>query len=110
MTEESRYVSLAEVKDILKEEAEKRELTYEQSLALSHAEQFVKLNKEETDELIEKLQDEFDFMKEKIAYKTADILPTDADGVLAVFSKDRYTPSKDEIEDITNLIKQYVEG
>lgn len=110
MANESRYVSLAEVKKLLKEEAEERELSYEQSLALSHAENFVKLDKEETDELIEELQDEFDFMKEKLAYKMADILPTDVDGVLAVFSKDRYTPSQDEAESITNLIKKHVEG
>ncbi|MGM0404890.1 MAG: RNA polymerase Rpb4 family protein [Thermoplasmatota archaeon] len=110
MANESRYVSLAEVKKLLKEEAEERELSYEQSLALSHAENFVKLDKEETDELIEELQDEFDFMKEKLAYKMADILPTDVDGVLAVFSKDRYTPSQDEAESITNMIKKHVEG
>jgi len=110
MAEESRYVSLAEVKKLLREEAEERELSYEQSLALSHAEKFVKLDKEETDKLIKELLDEFDFMKEKIAYKTADILPTDVDGVLAVFSKDRYTPSQDEAESIINLIKQYVKG
>ncbi|MFW6141345.1 MAG: RNA polymerase Rpb4 family protein [Candidatus Saliniplasma sp.] len=110
MAEESRYVSLAEVKELLNKEAEERELSYEQSLALSHAEKFVKMDKEETKELVEKLQDEFNFMKEKLAYKTADILPTDIDGVLAVFSKDRYTPSQDEAEGIINLVKQYVEG
>ncbi len=110
MANESRYVSLAEVKELLRDEAEERELSYEQSLALSHAENFVKLDKEETDELIEKLLEDFDFMKEKLAYKMADILPTDEDGVLAVFSKDRYTPSQDEAESITNLIKKYVEG
>ncbi len=108
--EESRYLSLSEVKELLMKEAEKRELSYEQSLALGHAEKFVKLDPDETEELIEELVDEFDFMKEKLAYKTVDILPTDMDGVLAVFSKDRYTPSKDEAESIIDLIKQYVEG
>ncbi len=108
--DESKYVSLSEVKELLMKEAEKRELSYEQSLALGHAEKFVRLGPEETKELIQKLIDEFDFMKEELAYKTADILPTDVDGVLAVFSKDRYTPSKDEAESIINLIKQYVEG
>ncbi|MFO7792612.1 MAG: RNA polymerase Rpb4 family protein [Candidatus Saliniplasma sp.] len=110
MAEESRYVSLTEVKELLEKEAEEREISYEQSLALSHAEKFVKLDVEETEELIDKLQEEFKFMKEELAYKTADILPTEVDGVLAVFSKDRYTPSKDEAEDIINLIKKYVEG
>ncbi len=108
--DESKYVSLSEVKELLMKEAEKRELSYEQSLALGHAEKFVRLSPEETKELIQKLIDEFDFMKEELAFKTADILPTDVEGVLAVFSKDRYTPSKGEAESIINHIKQYVEG
>ncbi len=110
MTEESRYVSLAEVKELLKKEAEEREISYEQSLALGHAEKFVKLDVDETEELRKKLQEDFEFMKEELAFKMADILPTDVDGVIAVFSKDRYTPSKDEAEEIVNCIKKYVEG
>ena len=106
--EESRYVSLAEVKELLTEESEERELRYEQSLALSHAEAFVRLSVEDTEDLIEELMEEFDFVKEESAYKLADILPEDADGVRAVFQQDRYTPSDDEAEKIINTIKKYL--
>ncbi len=106
--EESRYVSLAEVKELLTQAAEERELSYEQSLALDHAEKFVKLTPEETEEIIERLQEEFDFYGEELAFKTADILPEDEEGVRAIFQQDRYTPSKDEAEDIINLIKEYI--
>ena len=105
---ESRHVSLSEVKSLLSEEAENRELSYEQSLALSHAEKFVKLTPEETEELINKLLEEFDFISEELAFKTADILPEDKDGVRAIFQQDRYTPSNDEVEEIINLIKKYL--
>lgn len=105
---ESRYVSLSEVKSLLSEEAENRELSYEQSLALSHAEKFVKLSPEETKKLINDLLEEFDFMNEELAFKTADILPEDEDGVRAIFQQDRYTPSNDELEEIVNLIKKYI--
>ncbi len=105
---ESRYVSLSEVKSLLTEEADNRELSYEQSLALSHAEKFVKLSSEDTKDLINDLLDEFDFMSEDLAYKTADILPEDKDGVRAIFQQDRYTPSNDEVEEIINLIKKYL--
>jgi len=105
---ESRYVSLSEVKSLLTEEADNRELSYEQSLALSHAEKFVKLSPEDTKDLINDLLDEFDFMSEDLAYKTADILPEDKDGVRAIFQQDRYTPSNDEVEEIINLIKKYL--
>lgn len=108
MGEESRYVSLAEVKELLSKEAEERELSYEQSLSLSHAEKFVELSVEDTEELVEKLMDGFDFMNEELAYKTADILPTDNEGVKAIFSHDRYTPSNEDCEEVINLIKEYL--
>ncbi len=108
MSEESRYVSLAEVKKLLSEESEERELSYEQSLALSHAEKFVQLDIDETEELIEELLENYDFMSEYIAFKMADILPTDRDGVKAVFSQDRYTPSNEEIDDIISTIEEYL--
>lgn len=106
--EESRYVSLAEVKKLLSEEAEERELRYEQSLALSHAEAFVKLSMEDTKELIEELLEEFDFVGKEAAFKLADVLPEDEEGVRAVFQQDRYTPSDDEAEKIINTIKKYL--
>jgi len=105
---ESRYVSLSEVKSLLSEEAEHRELSYEQSLALGHAEKFVKLSLEDTEDLINELLENFDFISEELAFKTADILPKDKDGVRAVFQQDRYTPSNDEVEEIINLIKKYL--
>ncbi len=109
MTEENpRYVSLAEVKELLSQESEERELRYEQSLSLSHAEKFVKLSVEDTKDLIDELMEEFDFVDERSAFKLADILPEDMDGVRTVFQQDRYTPSDDEAEKIINTIKKYL--
>lgn len=105
--DESRYVTLAEVKKLLSEEAEEREISYEQSLALGHAENFVELSVEDTEELMDELRENFDFMSEKLVYKTADILPEDEDGVRAIFQQDRYTPSNEDAEDIINIIKKY---
>ncbi|MFP3872689.1 MAG: RNA polymerase Rpb4 family protein [Candidatus Natronoplasma sp.] len=105
--DESRYVSLAEVKELLTEEAEERELNYEQSLALGHAEKFVELSMEETEKLMDELRENFDFMSEELVYKTADILPEDEDGVRAIFQQDRFTPSNDDAEEIINIIKKY---
>ncbi len=102
-----RYVTLAEVKKLLTEESEKREISYEQSLALGHAEKFVELSIEETEELMDELRENFDFMNEELIYKTADILPEDEDGVRSIFQQDRYTPSNEDAEDIINVIKKY---
>ncbi len=105
--DESKYVSLAEVKKLLNEEAEKREVSYEQSLALSHAEKFVELSVEETEELIDELRENFDFMSEELIFKTADILPEDEEGIRAIFQQDRYTPSNEDTEEIINIVKKY---
>ncbi len=104
----SRYLTLAEVKELLQEKAEERELSYEQSLSLSHAEKFVKLPSEETKELVSELLEKFDFMGEPLAYKLGDILPLDDAGIKAVFSKDRYTPSKEDCDEIIKTIKKYL--
>lgn len=106
--DEPRLVSLAEVKKLLNDESEERELTYEQTLALGHAETFVELSVEETQELIEKLKEDFEFIDEEKAFKLADLLPEDEDGIKAVFQQDRYTPSEDEAEKIINTIKKYI--
>lgn len=107
MADDSDYVTLAEVKKLLTEESEERELKYEQSLALSHAEKFVELSVEETEELMDELRENFDFMSEELVYKIADILPEDEEGIRAIFQQDRYTPSKEESEEIINTIKKY---
>ncbi len=107
MADESDYVTLAEVKKLLTEESEERELKYEQSLALSHAEKFVELSVKETEDLMEELRENFDFISEELLYKMVDILPEDEEGIRAVFQQDRYTPSKEEAEEMINTIKKY---
>ncbi|MBS3816768.1 MAG: hypothetical protein KGY76_04305 [Candidatus Thermoplasmatota archaeon] len=105
--DDSEFVTLAEVKKLLEEESEERELRYEQSLALSHAEKFVELSVEDIEELMDELRENFDFMDEELIYKTADILPDDEEGVRSIFQQDRYTPSTEEAEEIINTIKKY---
>ncbi len=106
--EHSRYMTLAEVKELITSEAEDRELNYEQSLALTHAEKFTQLSTEDSLKLVKELMETCEFMNEKLAYKMADILPLESDGVKAVFSKDRYTPSKEDSEQIIGIIKKYL--
>jgi len=41
------------------------------------------------------------------ACKIADLLPRDEDELLAIFAKETYVPSKEEIEQILKLVKEY---
>lgn len=101
------HVSLAEVKNILnKAEKDREELLYEQKNALEHANKFAKLSASKTDDLIKDLKN-LEFLKEKHAYKIADLLPTNEETVQAIFAKERVSIGKKEIKKILDIVGKY---
>jgi len=105
--ETGRIVSLPEVKNMLKKiEKERKELIYEQRIALEHAQKFAKLSVKQTKDLIKDLM-KLENIGEAHAYKIADILPTSEDDVKAIFAKERVTPSESEIKDILKIVGKY---
>jgi DNA-directed RNA polymerase subunit F len=103
-TEETgKLVSLAEVKNILRKiSKERKELIYEQKIALEHAEKFSKLSAKQTKDLIAEL------MKVELhAIKIADILPNTEDDVKAIFAKERYTPNEKEVKTILEIVQKH---
>ncbi len=105
--ETGRIVSLPEVKNMLKKiEKERKELIYEQRIALEHAQKFAKLSVKQTKDLIKDLM-KLENIGEAHAYKIADILPTSEDDVKAIFAKERFTPSESEIKDILKIVGKY---
>jgi DNA-directed RNA polymerase subunit F len=107
-TEETgKIVSLAEVKNILKKiSKERKELIYEQKIALEHAEKFAKLSAKQTKDLITELL-KLDHLDEFQVYKIADILPNTEDDIKAIFAKERYTPNDKEIKNILEIVKKH---
>ncbi|MCK4415623.1 MAG: hypothetical protein KAU84_00575 [Thermoplasmatales archaeon] len=105
--EAGRLVSLSEVKNMLKKiEKERKELIYEQRIALEHAQKFAKLSVKQTKDLIKDLM-KLENIGESHAYKIADILPTTEDDVKAIFAKERFTLSESEIKNILKVIGKY---
>jgi len=105
--ESGRIVSLAEVKNILKKvEKERKELIYEQRIALDHAHKFALMPVKKTNELINDLQ-KIEIIKEIHAFKIADILPTTEEDVKAIFAKERFTPSETDIKNILKIIEKH---
>jgi len=101
------YVSLADVKNIMKKvEKEREELTYEQRNTLDHVNRFAKLSLTKTKELLKELES-LSFVDEKQAIKIADLLPVTADDVRAIFAKERSSPSEGEIQQIVKLVEKY---
>jgi len=102
-----RLVSLAEVKNILKKvEKDRKEMIYEQRIALDHAQKFSTLNAKKINELIDDLK-KLEFIKEFHAFKIADILPTTEDEVKAIFAKERFTPSEGDVKNILKIIEKH---
>lgn len=106
MDEEERYVSLAEVRNLLEAEANRTALSYDKRLALEHAKSFTYLEAEDAAQLVAELM-----KMEKIyaprAYKIAEILPKDADEVRAIFAKDRFHLTDEEIRQILEIVASY---
>lgn len=101
------FLSLSEVKNMLKKiEKERKELIYDQRIALEHAQAFSKLTIKQTKDLIKELQ-EIGSIEEIHAYKLADLLPTTAEDVKAIFAKERVNPSESEIKKILEIVGKY---
>ena len=105
--EDKKLVSLAEVKNILKKlEKERKELLYEQRIALEHAQKFAKLSVKKTNDLIKDLK-KLDFLEEYHAYKIADILPKTEDDVKTILAKERITLGENEIKNILEIVNKH---
>lgn len=106
-----RTVTLSEVKALLEREQQSRgpeNLTYEQKLALDHAEHFAKLPPERAQELVGKLLALGGRVSEYYAYRIADLLPSHADDVRAIFARERSVPDNDEIEKVLATVREYL--
>ncbi len=102
-----RYLTLSEVKEILLEENERRELNALQKAALSHAEEFAQLSGEESRKLVEELMG-LDFVTERHAVKIADILPKHPDQVRTIYSKDKIVLPPEDIKKILDIVAKYI--
>jgi len=101
------YVSLAEVKNLLRKvEKERETLLYEQRIALEHAQKFAKLPANKTEDMIKKLM-ELEKIKEIHAYKIADLLPRTIEEVQSVFAKERINITEKDVKEILDIVNEF---
>jgi DNA-directed RNA polymerase subunit F len=105
---EQKPVSLSEVKSILKKiEKERKELSYEQKIALEHSQKFARLPIKKTNDLIKELSEQ-GFLQESHVYKIVDLLPSKDDDVKTIFAKERITLNDSQIKKILEIVKKYL--
>ncbi len=103
----SHYVTLAEVKQLLSKEEKNRELSPEQKVAYEHAQKFAKLDVESLKKLHKDLAEVGVGSEQNIA-KIMDMLPSVPEDVRLIFSKERLTPEKKQIEQIIEAVRKYM--
>ena len=105
--EEKNYVTLPEAREILEKAAEERELTYEQNLALQHAQQFAKLDPKKAKKMKEDLL-KIEGINEYYATRIVDLLPSHPDDVRAIFSTDKTVLQLSQMESILEVVRKYI--
>lgn len=106
--DEEQYVSLSELKALLeKEEKDRTDLNMEQRYALTHAQAFTKLDLDKAEELVKELMG-VEMMSLSNAFKLADLLPTHPDDVRAVFAKERFSLSKEDVDRVVEIVAKYL--
>lgn len=106
MAEDTKLISLSEVKKLLAKEEQDRELSYEKKLALQHSRDFSKLTSTKSKELIAELL-KIERVSDEHAYKIADILPEGPDDVRAIFAKERFNLEPEEVKQIIEIVDKY---
>jgi len=102
---EEKPVSISEAKSVLdKLEKSVEELNYEQRIASEYLSKFSSLSTTKSKKLIEGLLELNQKIKPELAVKIADLQPKDEEDVRAIFAKERFTLTKEEIKAILGLV------
>jgi len=101
-------VTLPEMRGVLlRVESERitaeKEMSYEFRRSVEHANQLAKTSPEKADALVADLL-KMEKMKPEIAFRIANIMPKTRDEVRAIYAKERYTLSPDELDKIIELV------
>jgi DNA-directed RNA polymerase subunit F len=100
-------LTLAEVKEILDQirlkRADEEELGYELRRAIRHADIFAKGPAQESRATAEELM-KLEKMTPEIALKIADIRPVTKDELRAIYAKERFTLSEEELNGILEIV------
>ena len=83
--------------------AAEKEMSYEFRRSIEHANQLAKTTPEKAKDLVVELS-KMEKMKPEIAYRIANIMPKTRDEVRAIFAKERFTLSPEEIDSIIELV------
>jgi DNA-directed RNA polymerase subunit F len=105
-------ITLAELKEVLTEVAESRqedatEMAYELRRSIDHATHIAKNPPDQAKGLVEALL-KLEKMKPDIAYRIANIMPRTRDELRAVYAKERFTLTGEELDQTLALVAEHL--
>lgn len=101
----SEYVPLVTVKKVLKKK-KKEEMTYEQKMALEHAEEFSKVEEKEASKIINDLKAlNIAKLKEELIIKIVDVMPQNRDELKLILSASKLSFKDEELDLVLKSIK-----
>ncbi|MCX6695027.1 MAG: RNA polymerase Rpb4 family protein [Candidatus Altiarchaeota archaeon] len=109
---EEKPISVPEVNEILKRKEKEYadsglELGYEQKKALEHAMKFSKISVKDAKELAGKLGSlELGLTQDRVV-KITELMPGTTDDVRAIFAKERFKYTEEDIKKVIDLVDQY---
>jgi DNA-directed RNA polymerase subunit F len=105
-------ITLAELKEVLTQVAESRqedatEMSYELRRSIDHATHLARNSPDQAKELVAALL-ALEKMKPDIAYRIANILPRTRDELRAVYAKERFTLTGEELDQTLALVAEHL--
>ncbi len=99
-------ISGVEVKETLEEFSQNYELNYEQNVTLNHLARFPRFSLEDSQEIMEKLENEIG-LRHKVAVHIVDLIPQDLSDLRLIFAKEPTQVTKEEMDKILEILDQY---
>jgi DNA-directed RNA polymerase subunit F len=101
-------INLDEVHEILEQST--TDLGFEQVKTLEYSKKFTKLPKEKATEMVEELMAAVAKINRAKATKIADLMPKKADEVSAIFVKEIFTLTEEEVQKIIETVNKYAKA
>ncbi|MFW5638636.1 MAG: RNA polymerase Rpb4 family protein [Methanoculleus sp.] len=79
------------------------EMSYELRKSIEHANHLTKTSAEKARDLVDALM-ELEKIKEEIAYRIANLMPRTRDELRAIYAKERFNLTPDELDEILDLV------
>ena len=103
---EAKPLGMPEARKIMLSREKKKELSYEQKLALEHLNKFTKIPPSDAKKFLEELSQVLR-MSEETMVKILDLTPKTPDELRMIFAREKFSLKNEEIKKILEIVKKY---